>query len=787
MSIAKPRSEYLWRVFVVTMVASAVVTGLYASNTDERRFCQLPEPGVYMELQNSPDGTAYVVVLLKPAENTGEMSKEQRQEVVKEIQDRVLATLAPGEFRIVHKYQNFASLTGYVNAAGLAKLVAHPDVAAVGPDVGGHGQLDDSVPFINADDVHTSKYLGYTGEGITVAVLDTGIDSDHPDLHDNIAPGWYHFLKDDYGPGAEDDHGHGTNVAGIITSRGIVAPVGVAPDADILAIKVLDQNNSFSRMSDVVAGVDYVVSHMHEYDNLCVMNMSLGTCRLFSQCPCDSVQESWLQNCKRALDAAKNAGIVIFAASGNNGKCTQMPAPACLSAATAVVAVYDQDLGREPDTGTYYDWFCSGGCPCDDCSLCPTCYDATAYGDLITCFSNRSGCNELAAPGQRITSSGKGGGTSTFTGTSQAAPHCAGVAALMHEKADYLRVWTSPTWIVNTMKDSGAATIDLCPTSPHPVRVDALAAVNGFITPWVGFKWRQLPNTSGFGMDIRCDPYDEPGHSIARRLADDFLCTTTGPITKVILFASWKGDRKPAPDNVRIHLSIYDDIPDPDGDGPAYSKPGSLLWEREFSSGDFSELLYYTIPPLTFPSRAWWWDPAAAQAPIAADHKQTWRYDIYIDPCDAFVQQGNPDEPVVYWLGVNIRYVGFIIWPPPEFGWRTAILSEGWNDAAVWSNDGGTTWNELRYPQPHPSGGQPINLAFRLFGKMCCNCADYDSDGTVNFEDYSHFANDWTWSGPSGGGYNDWDLNCDGSVNFYDLDILARQWLSICAIDCRDN
>ena len=74
-----------------------------------------------------------------------------------------------------------------------------------------------------------------------------------------------------------------------------------------------------------------------------------------------------------------------------------MPAPACLSAATAVAAVYDQDLGREPDSGNY------------NCG----CHDDTTYGDLIVCISNRNCCNELAAPGCKITSSRMGGGTMT--------------------------------------------------------------------------------------------------------------------------------------------------------------------------------------------------------------------------------------------------------------------------------------------------------------------------------------------------------------------------------------
>lgn len=444
---------------------------------------RLPDPAVYEELQASADGTAYVIVLLKP--EVADASRKERQAAVRDVQDRTLAELAPGEFTIAYKYKNFAAMTGRVNEAGLSKLIASKDVIAVGPDARIQGHLDDSVPFINADDAHT---LGYTGDGITVAVLDTGIDNNHPDLSTDIAPGWYHFLGggSNVGPGAYDRNGHGTNVSGIITSGGVVAPLGVAPDANILAIQVLDSGGG-GYVSDWAAGVDYVVSHKDDYDNLCIINMSLGTDFLYSVCPCDDYSDYTLLM-QTAIQAAKDIGIVTFASSGNDGSCGSMSSPACVSAATAVAAVYDQDLGREPDSGNY-------SCGCSD---------ASTYGDLITCFSNRSGCNELAAPGRHITAPGLGGGTSTYTGTSQAAPHCSAVAALMCERAADCGVSIKPDQIVQIMKDTGVSTTDLCYTSPNPIRVDALAAIEAIkgkpSTPHT--KWSQPPVEVDPGSDV---------------------------------------------------------------------------------------------------------------------------------------------------------------------------------------------------------------------------------------------------------------------------------------------
>ncbi|MBN2593459.1 MAG: S8 family serine peptidase [Sedimentisphaerales bacterium] len=460
---------------VLIMVLMMCTPG-FALSGDKTTGDQRIESAVHDELQNNKGEPVYVVVLLEEspaAKATRTLAKNQQ--AVKDVQRSVLQKLSLDEFAVVHIYDNFASMTGYVNQAGLAKLAADLHVRSVGLDVGGHGHLSVSVPFIGADQVHTELTQGYTGKGITVAVLDTGVDSDHPDLSDNIVAGSYTFLNGSSGPGAEDDHGHGTNVAGIITSKGIVAHPGVAPDANILPIKVSDENNRFEYSSDVAAAVDYVVTHQADYRNLCVINMSLGTDRKFSECPCDNVNITWLQNLKASLDAARDADITIFASTGNQGLTNEISAPACLSAVAAVVAVYDQNLGREPDSGTYNSRFGSSW---------PSTYDAETYPDLITIFSNRSGRNELAAPGRSIIAPGYGGGISNYTGTSQASAHCAGVAALMNEKAELLGISMSPAQIVQTMKDTGRPTIDPAMTLPNPIRVDALAAVKAIIQPY---------------------------------------------------------------------------------------------------------------------------------------------------------------------------------------------------------------------------------------------------------------------------------------------------------------
>ncbi|MFH0983576.1 MAG: S8 family serine peptidase [Planctomycetota bacterium] len=421
-------------------------------------------PDVYPELENSADGTAFVVAHLKPVGRG--LPLEQRMGAVKQVQDGVLERLAPEEFTVVYRYEVSGGLAGRITRGGLDKLGTDPNVLGVGPSRPGHGALSESVPFIGADQVQAD--LGVTGRGVTVAVLDTGIDSDHPDLVSSIAGEGYTFLGNgtiQYA-GAEDDHGHGTLMAGIITSDGNVASKGVAPDACILPIKVQDQTNN-GYTADWTAGVNYVVAHRNEYDNLRVINMSFGTVGVALDCPCDWMDPQAAE-LEAALSIAKDYGIVSFAATMNNAGCNGMSSPACLTSAIPVAAVYDADYGREPDIGTYRT---------EHGSTFRNCADDPTYPDRVACFSNQSWCNRLAAPGIRIDAPWLGGGTATGWGTSEAAAHCSGVAALMCEQRGCGGL--SPDEIESAMYWSGVVTSSPCPPFPLPIRVNALAAVSG--------------------------------------------------------------------------------------------------------------------------------------------------------------------------------------------------------------------------------------------------------------------------------------------------------------------
>ena len=242
--------------------------------------------------------------------------------------------------------------------------------------------------MINADDVQ--NILGFTGAGLIVAVLDTGMDTDHPDFAGDIAyqecwlldgtcPGGGTHTS---GPGsAEGDHYHGSNVAGIITSNGVVAPKGVAPDAQIAAYKILNASN-LGFISDWIAALNDILMNHPEVD---AVNMSLVD-NINHGTSCESSYPA----ATTAINSLRTAGVLTFASSGNNGFGTGMTFPACVSSAISVGAVYDA----------------SGGSPITlfGCTEIPV-------FDNPTCWSNSVSTLDVLAPGILTTSVGLAGGS----------------------------------------------------------------------------------------------------------------------------------------------------------------------------------------------------------------------------------------------------------------------------------------------------------------------------------------------------------------------------------------
>jgi subtilisin family serine protease len=310
--------------------------------------------------------------------------------------------------------------------------------------------------FLQADIVRQN--LGITGAGVTVAVLDSGIDTDHPDLAGRIVAEQC-FNKSEtcppddtsIGASAEDENGHGTHVAGIIASQGSQSALGIAPGVNLVALRVLDNGGS-GYTSDVLAGIDWIRANQAALD-VKIINLSLGGGSYTGVCDDD---DALTELYAAAVTQARQAGITLFAAAGNSGDANNLLAPACISGVVAVGNVYHTALSQ---------------------AIWPSCIDNAAEPGQIACSSNSSPKLALLAPGTGIAASALGGGERVESGTSMSTPHAAAVAAMMLQTSPGL----TPEAIEVTLTETGVPVTD--PRNGYVVPyIDALAAVSAVST-----------------------------------------------------------------------------------------------------------------------------------------------------------------------------------------------------------------------------------------------------------------------------------------------------------------
>lgn len=333
------------------------------------------------------------------------------------------------------------AIVAEVDATALGLLANDRRIAGIDLDVGGTGHLLESRALAG---VSNTLAAGIRGRGVRVAIVDSGIDTNHPDFSGRLVAeacfcsggqGAAGCCPDgtetQFGPGAaEDDHGHGTNVAGIAVGGGAVGLSGAAPDALISAVKVLDQNNSFCCISDVIAAFDWIRANQTDVD---IVNASLGSNQLFAS-TCNTAS-ALMMALAMSVDGLVSNGSMVFASSGNQGSATAIAAPACIENTVAVGAVWDAAGPAISFLG---------------------CMEPARVPDLPTCFANSNPTVDLFAPGAFLTASGVGGGVSTFGGTSQASPLAAGCAASIRGIAEPL----SPSAIRDLLLASPASVTD---------------------------------------------------------------------------------------------------------------------------------------------------------------------------------------------------------------------------------------------------------------------------------------------------------------------------------------
>jgi subtilisin family serine protease len=300
-----------------------------------------------------------------------------------------------------HSYHtSFNGFAGPLTGAERSSLANDPRVAFVEPDIeltafpkppwaGGGGGGDSTPPpqetpwGVNRIDAALSNG---TGAGVRVAVIDTGIDLTHPDLAGNVEDGFNALHP---GDPAEDDNGHGTHVAGTIAAvDNAIGVVGVAPNATVVAVKVLDRRGR-GWVSDIVNGIDWVTTQNTDgnaNNDIQVANMSLGGRGTSSAMSI-------------AISTATNSGCIFAVAAGNDSA----------NAANYIPASYPFVI----------------------------CVSALDQNDNFAYFSNYGAVVDVIAPGVNIPSLYKKGGYKTLSGTSMASPHVAGSIALWLDDGDH--------------------------------------------------------------------------------------------------------------------------------------------------------------------------------------------------------------------------------------------------------------------------------------------------------------------------------------------------------------
>tara|TARA_B100000315_G_C14581647_1_gene590816 strand:+ start:862 stop:3627 length:2766 start_codon:yes stop_codon:yes gene_type:complete len=307
--------------------------------------------------------------------------------------------------------------------------------------------LQDSVPLINATptwDLQINN-VNLTGLDETVCIIDTGINYSHSDFgncygENNVSSsckviGGWDYCADDVNCTMVDSdpmdvHGHGTHVAGIVGANGSIK--GVAPDIKIVMIKASNSTGTFWE-DDLIKAVDWCVNNASAF-NISVISMSLGGGLYDSYCNADLLASS----VNNAI--ANNISVVV--ATGNDAKSTHIASPACIQNSTAI--------------------------------------GSTTKSDSISSFSNRNNLTDLFAPGSDINSTIISGGYSgnTWSGTSMATPHVAGVFALIRQfkKLETGQILT-PQNIENYLKNTGKQVNDSGNSNLNFSRIDVYSAI----------------------------------------------------------------------------------------------------------------------------------------------------------------------------------------------------------------------------------------------------------------------------------------------------------------------
>lgn len=450
---------------------------------------------------------------------------------------RISPTVAPAgltlEGRVLETAQT--NLESYLSAAGVAKtdsiensplvvlelegdqldaLLASGNIDAIQEDVIEQAYLDDSVPLVNAPDAWNQ---GARGAGFAVAVLDSGVQSNHPFFGGRVvSEACYSSNVAAHGATTVCPNGqitqtgagaanpcsiggcdHGTHVAGIVGGSDSNRS-GVAPDVEFIAIQVFSQFTDqpggpqtcasvgrsspciLTYRSDQIRGLQRVIDLAGTLD-IAAVNMSLGGGQELGNCDTDLR--------KGLIDQLRNLGIATVIASGNDGFTNAVGAPGCISTAVTV--------------------------------------GSTTKNDAVSGFSNSSSLVDLLAPGSAISSSVTGGGFGSKNGTSMATPHVAGAFAVIRSSTPGATVDN----IENALEATGQPITDSRNNLTLP-RIDvgqAIGQIMPVVTLTLDDPGRRLKQNETMGISAEVTQAGAPmaGAAVNFRTADATLLTVS--------------------------------------------------------------------------------------------------------------------------------------------------------------------------------------------------------------------------------------------------------------------
>jgi subtilisin family serine protease len=408
---------------------------------------------------------------------------DNQRATIRDSADSVLSRLAGQQVGQIKRFSTIPYLAVEVDGSALRLLNTLTDVIRVEEDTLNRPSLFQSGPLVGAQDAWAS---GATGAGWTIAVIDTGVDKNHPFLAGRVVSeacysSTFTGASTSLCPGGANSTApgsgvhctlqgcdHGTHVAGIAAGKGPNFS-GIAPDASIIAVQVFSRFDSFATCnpdpapcilaftSDTLLGLERVFQLRATF-KIAAVNLSLGGSPSTTFCDTDPR--------KAIIDQLRSVNIATVIASGNSGFVNAISQPACISTAISVAA--------------------------------------TTKSDGVAGFSNTVSFLSLFAPGQSISSSIPGSGFGSKSGTSMAAPHVAGGWGVLKQRSP----GASVSEILTALRSTGQPILDSGNglTFPRirvkaaldaliPIRGDDLAVDFGSAGLWLRFNnvsWTQL-------------------------------------------------------------------------------------------------------------------------------------------------------------------------------------------------------------------------------------------------------------------------------------------------------